>query len=347
MKQHVKKRFLWADLVRIIAIYFVLVIHSSSLPSHIPKNTLDIRFLSEALIKTCVPLFVMLSGALLLGKKETYSVFFKKRFSRIIIPWIFWAAISTMLALYLLHTAIPSQALKDFSGSLESFWFIPMIIGLYLLTPATRIFIRNAKKQDILLVLMLWFVGISFLPYTRDSLAFPQHVDNGLVRQIVSYWGYFVLGYYILLHKTQKIWLLFGCFLTVGGIIWTMLGEYFLSLQHNGLTLSGFYEYGSPSIVFTSVGCFLIILTLAKYVEPKLHDNVKNFIVLVSSFSLGIFFIHQIVQQILAHFLGTSYLIVFFVYIDNFINAGILFVVCFVLIAIIDKVPFGKKLLGR
>lgn len=65
------KRVLWADLVRIVAIYLVLVVHSSSLPQ-VNLKYLNIGFVTLAVAMTCVPLFVMVSGALLLPKKETY-----------------------------------------------------------------------------------------------------------------------------------------------------------------------------------------------------------------------------------------------------------------------------------
>lgn len=342
-----KKRFLWADLVRIVAIYFVLVVHSSSVPTHVPLFALDMRFVSQALITICVPLFVMLSGALLLGKKESYSIFFSKRFSRIFLPWVFWSGIGTLITIFLIKTAPMGSILKEFSTRLESYWFIPMIIGLYFFTPALRLFIQAAKPRDIFFVLVLWFIGVSLLPYTRDSLAFPMNVDNGLVRQIINNWGYFILGYYLLLiQKTSKSWLIASGFLIIGGITWTLLGEYILSLQHGGQTLLGFYSYSSPSTVLTSIGVFLFLIKVGAYLETLFNQRLNDIISYISSLSLGIFFIHQLIQELLVYLFGKSSFSPSFFYLENFLNAAILFLISLFVITFIKKIPFGKYVAG-
>ncbi|MDQ7059343.1 MAG: acyltransferase family protein [Ghiorsea sp.] len=47
----------------------------------------------DSAVRWCVPVFVMVSGALLLGseKEETIAVFYKKRLARIITPILFWS----------------------------------------------------------------------------------------------------------------------------------------------------------------------------------------------------------------------------------------------------------------
>src|SRR5437868_2983261 len=90
---HHQKRLLWADLVRIMAIYLVLVVHSSFLSRNIDSLS------SLAIAKICIPLYVMVSGALLLGKKETYQSFFKKRFSRLLYPWVTWTLIYLVITI--------------------------------------------------------------------------------------------------------------------------------------------------------------------------------------------------------------------------------------------------------
>lgn len=81
------------DYIRSLAIVFVIFIHSMGWINNI--NTLNIAYIIrvtlDSVIYTGVPLFVMLSGALLLGKEETISQFFSKRFKRIIIPFILWS----------------------------------------------------------------------------------------------------------------------------------------------------------------------------------------------------------------------------------------------------------------
>ena len=88
------KRFVWADLLRIFAIYLIIIIHLQ-LPLYSDTRYPE-GLIITPLIYVCVPLFFMLSGALLLGKSESYKYFFKKRLTKVIFPWIS----STFTSLY-------------------------------------------------------------------------------------------------------------------------------------------------------------------------------------------------------------------------------------------------------
>jgi surface polysaccharide O-acyltransferase-like enzyme len=80
------KRLVWADITGILAIYLVVALHVNLIPQLSQTNF--IYCIGLTLADNCVPLLVMLSGALLLGKQESYSVFLRKRVSRVVIPWI-------------------------------------------------------------------------------------------------------------------------------------------------------------------------------------------------------------------------------------------------------------------
>ena len=67
------------NIIRVVAIFFVIVIHSMAGLDAEAHNSVWGKVMSSFLnsfIHTGVPLFVMLSGALLLGKDEPISVFF-------------------------------------------------------------------------------------------------------------------------------------------------------------------------------------------------------------------------------------------------------------------------------
>ncbi len=87
------------DLVRVIACLLVMVQHSSEFyyigdqgALVLDSSVYSIRWLNS-LSRTCIPLFVMLSGYFLLPMKGGTGAFFKKRFSRIIGPFLFWCVV--------------------------------------------------------------------------------------------------------------------------------------------------------------------------------------------------------------------------------------------------------------
>jgi len=95
------------DLIRVIAIVGVILLHAgndltSQLTSfHILRWwVVDIY---QSIGRMGVPLFIMLSGVLLLApskRDEDLGFFFKKRFSRIGLPFIFWSIIYLLWVFY-------------------------------------------------------------------------------------------------------------------------------------------------------------------------------------------------------------------------------------------------------
>ncbi len=140
------------DFIRAIAIFLVICIHSMGLVN-IAEDSGD----SEAkVISACmniiycgVPLFVMLSGALLLGKEEPTIVFLKKRLSRVLIPFLLWSIVVGSI-LYVQEGGRSVFGCLGFltkgiltSGVHGVYWYVYMILGLYLLTPVLRTIVQS------------------------------------------------------------------------------------------------------------------------------------------------------------------------------------------------------------
>lgn len=88
----------WIDNSRILAIFAVIVVHVGA--KVVGENTIGSEYwwygnIFESLARWCVPVFVMISGALLLdpNKKEDLLTFYRKRLHRIFIPFLFWSVI--------------------------------------------------------------------------------------------------------------------------------------------------------------------------------------------------------------------------------------------------------------
>jgi len=82
LKSASSSRLLGPDVIRIIAIYLVIHLHTFAIVN-------DSGMLSAFIQKLdvlSVPLFVMLSGALLLDKQENYDKFFWKRCMKVLFP---------------------------------------------------------------------------------------------------------------------------------------------------------------------------------------------------------------------------------------------------------------------
>ena len=191
------------DFIRAFAILLVVCIHSQGmlrdavLTEENPLGTLHWCNALWHIIYVGVPLFVMLSGALLLGKQEPVKDFFRKRFTRILIPFLVWSLIMGVLLFYKEHhnfsgciSWIISSTLTK--GVIGIYWYVYLIAGLYLITPLLRHIIASGGRQAAvyMVVLLMTFVILNEL-FPSASLASRFACENLL-------WiAYYVLGYII------------------------------------------------------------------------------------------------------------------------------------------------------
>ena len=134
------------DIIRTTAIFFVVCIHSMGLVNEAlsMESSIGWAHLTNALmgiIYSGVPLFVMLSGALLLGKEEPLKVFLQRRMQRVLIPFLVWSVVVYAILFWQdggrsLTSFVCSYTVKSLTeGVYGIYWYVYMLIGLYAITP--------------------------------------------------------------------------------------------------------------------------------------------------------------------------------------------------------------------
>jgi surface polysaccharide O-acyltransferase-like enzyme len=298
-------RILYADFIRAYAIIAVIVIHVSA-PLVISYGSVKMSWwwtanIFNSFCRPSIPLFVMVSGLLLLDshKNESISIFFYKRLKKIIIPFLVWGTIYLFWIAFVNETKISfSMMVREFiQGPIyEHFWFIYMILGLYLATPILREFSRAASKSVQIYFIVLWFMTVSIFPIIQDL--FNLKIGLSIV-VTTGYVGYFILGK--LLHEITdwkiKLAFLFIIF-TISWLI-TCIGSFMIS-DHSNFN-KALYEYLSINVVCMSVSLFLIF----KYIFNNRLNSTNNFFIKamqsLSSNSLYIYLMHRIILETLRH----------------------------------------------
>lgn len=176
-------RYVWADVIRVSAIFLVVLVHNLFF---LPQNTVGTlwMWIPYLYAQLGVPLFVMISGALLLGRDESLSLFFRKRTGRILLPWVFWIGVYVIIdgVLHQKHPGSLSLWLQYlYEMFFSRFWFLPMIFGLYLLTPILKILISGAKKYQLIYALILWYVVFAVLPALYKALGIYLSLDSSQI----------------------------------------------------------------------------------------------------------------------------------------------------------------------
>jgi surface polysaccharide O-acyltransferase-like enzyme len=298
-----------------------------------------------------VPLFVMLTGGLLLqpDKTDTLRTFWKKRWVRIGLPTLFWGA--AYFAWDFLVQKIPFTSSVIIQGILNGpytqLWYIYVLLGLYLITPVLRVFVNHADMSLIKYFVIIWVVGVAILPFIG---LFTTYALNANVFTVTGYVGFFILGTYLSTVQVRRQTL---SILILLGVALTAIGTYALATTGGSADMYLFQQYFSPTIILTSVMVFLLLLTVKppsaqKENSPSKPSKVNKLIKVISENTLGIFFIHvMIIESIQKGYLG------FAINRDTFspiIEVPLLTVIVLfaslAIILILKQVPYLKRLIG-
>lgn len=109
----------WIDLLRVIACFLVVFAHCCD-PFVARFDTDRSTFLqgcaAGSAVRSCVPLFVMMTGVLLFPLRSSMNEFYRKRIGRIVPPLIFWSVMLPVLYfVYLNYIATTDNPTIDMS----------------------------------------------------------------------------------------------------------------------------------------------------------------------------------------------------------------------------------------
>lgn len=188
------------DLIRTVALLLaIMLLVLDGLQLNKPSADYGIS-IYQALTLMGVPLFFMLSGALLLdGEPLPIRQFLSRRFERLLLPYLSWGTlvygISAMTGTYPdiqnLADALRNYLPYLLTGKITpAYWFIFVYIGLYLLTPIMQRALSSPRTKRLMeCLLLLWSVWFT-LRYPRFS---PMNYHN---LSAIVYLGFFVCGHY-------------------------------------------------------------------------------------------------------------------------------------------------------
>lgn len=259
------ERLIWADILRVSAVFAVVLLHSAA-PLLVQYRTEGpaswwIGNVYDSAVRWCVPLFVMLSGALLLGSNQPVGQFLARRFRRVAVPFVVWSVLYFCWAIFFKGRDL---AVADFprlliDGSVYyHLWFFPMILTLYLLIPILRPFLRRTGRRGAWILVAAWIPIVTLLPVIADMRGWreaPESVDASPLR----YAGYLVLGYLLRDALPNRQQTRAAVVLFVGAWALTAVGTWVLTVPLGGGRFDGLlYEYFAANVVLMTVAVFLL-----------------------------------------------------------------------------------------
>ncbi len=290
-------RKLYADAARALGIVLVVALHIAG--ALVDRGYASGRAnwwaanLVDATARIGVPLFVLVSGALLLDplREESLGTFFRKRINKVVIPLLGWAVI------YLLwrigfggeHLSLGDALRAIMEGTVAyHFWFLYMILGLYLATPILRIFTRHAGMPELGYFLAAWLVAVCLPPILSRLF----HLTLGLDWVVFTgFSGYFIAGRFLDLLQPSRKQNIAALVIYLAALVVTILGTYLL-LRSSGQYNSFFYEYLSLNVILMSLTAFMLLQGLPYEAIYARFARLGRLVSVLSSTSFGVYMVH-------------------------------------------------------
>lgn len=300
----------------------------------------------NSLSRPCVPLFVMLSGALMLNEakhKDTKAIY--KAAGQMLLLTFLWAILYAVLFEVCMPIATGKSIhthsiIKVIFKGYYHMWYMYMLIGLYVAVPFLRSFVRKENKHLVLLFigfsLLTVFTGpiIDLLANANGYFAYIRlFLDQFYLQFFAGYITYFLAGWYIVHIGISKRLKYILYTLSILSLIGTILllhqtGDYLI--VHSNFNLL---------IFIYSVGLFVFL----NDIPVKVNAEKPSFLLFLSKISFGVYMIHAAIDV----FVGKALSFINFPILHIAARFGIVLIISVVACAVMAKIPLIKKLLRQ
>ncbi len=319
-----KPREAWLDYARIFAILCVICCHAVETyygPVVSGKERIDfVPWIVENTLFTIgrlgVPVFLAISGTLLLNREKDVFPFYKKSVLPLLITTEIWTIINYFFACAVYEDVsfvgidFLRQLLFLDDSPLSHMWYMPMIIGIYIFVPfLSKIFHQFEEMRCYAAPLLLVLFGSVIVP---TLTVFLNEDVSGIPRIALkintsfgggAYGLYFILGYFIgrkgLLRKIKTAYLIL--IMTFCMFIDTV-GQYYI-YQHQYYAYDDLLWYTSAPILVTGLGLFELFHRLKEYLQNRYFPAVS----MLARCTFGIYLLHNPIMILCSSYLPISH----------------------------------------
>jgi surface polysaccharide O-acyltransferase-like enzyme len=348
----VSKRRSSLDVLRVAAICGVVAIHTFSLmvTNNAEKRgnvewwaavTLDLAFVWT------VPVFVMISGALLLSPRAHRNGpadFYRRRTVRILPALIFWHLFYLLVVRVVLQDHPPSLA-ELYQLVLEGkvythLYFLWIILGLYIVAPVVAAFLGDDARRIRIFttVICVGTVIVFTIPSLGSYLGLPSPISLTIFTMWMPYVSYFVAGYALArVSLTRRRTLILS--LAIVALIALTVWEYGVRPAFGIVQAVNPVSYYGASIMVMSLLIFSVVTSTID--GAAFSERAERWAARLSDASFGVFLVHLAVLAVIRRFLptltdGGSLLELFVVY-------AVVVVVSYVISLLASRIPAVRR----
>lgn len=342
------------DALRTIAIIGVVSIHTFGVLRTSPQlQESASRWVAVALnagFIWAVPVFVMISGALLLDERvhrDGTAGFYRRRLARLAPAFIFWQIF------YLIVVRQWISGLDEGPGTIAALllrgepythlYFLWLIAGLYAISPLLRVILREGGQRRALIVAgCALFVAVA----TYSSAAMltwaghPVRITLLALTQWVPYIGYFIAGYALRDVRVRGAALTMTLGLAVVALCWTVFQA---GAVPPGSVISAVLpqSYLGPVTVLIALALFVVANSVF---SRELGPRSARALTVLSDASFGVYLIHFVVLILVRAIPGLEGATTTSVTVGALVW-GIVVVLSFAVVILLRRVPLVRRVL--
>ena len=346
------KRIIWIDVVRGMAIMFVVLCHVSEtlfFYSNINITSAGVAqqivaFFSFTIGRLGVPLFLFISGYLLLPRvydDEKSIRFWKHNLVSLLILTEVWVVIYHIFRIVFFDEGF---SLKLLLGNMlflspvnmPHMWYLPMLLGLYISLPLVSIALHKIQIRTLLFpmaVVALYSFGVPTLNIFLD-VAERSTMSNQLSLSFGGgvYGTYLIIGYLFWRQKNRKFNRRFLCVAAGAFLIMTVAVQ--MILLNQGYQYKVWYDFALLALVAVSL--------FGTLQDLNIGEKGACFWNRLSTDSFGIYLVHKPVHYIVLRYFPMNGL---FAPIRMIILFALVFCLSWGVVEIVSKIPKAGKLL--
>lgn len=300
------------DMMRCISCLFVVMTHTCSdmmvyFPYDeavgVPDTWLTLVSI-KCLVVSATNLFLMISGIFFLSPERDVSIskIWSKNILKMTCAYILWCVIYALLRIYYMNPQPFSwETLFHESVNREfHLWYIPMMIGIYIVVPLMRPFTAKAERKHYLYLIGLMIGGMTLYTFRAftEFYTSPHLEETKLlleyspVNLLCQYPFYCILGYFLYTYRPKLKTRLFIYLLGVAGWLFTVWGTTYIYVNAGITNPYPMQDKFIIGILAKNTALFVFVITL--FSKIKMAGWFKKFISKLSSATLFIYLSHVV-----------------------------------------------------
>ena len=333
------RKYFYLDLLRLFAILCVIMLHII-MPFWENTQLFGTRIwhitnVVNTVSRTGVPLFFMVSGFLLLDNPKTLEFvhFYKRRMSKIVVPFFVWNVIYYCVygAVYKTDLSI-GGFLKEMliEGTSYHFWFVYTLVMIYLFMPFLKRMLDGLSVRWCFVLLGISIFKTTIVPIINITTPLEIYLFDNVLN---GYIGYVMLGYILGKFEFKRVHnVLFAIIALLGACI-TLWGNVVMSEGATNSIFNGGLQIGHFML---ASGIFVLFKNVKK---PS--ERMAKIVGTMSGITFGMYLVHPMVIS------GVSYY--FSGELRPYIYISVIFVLTVIISALfsylVSKIKYINKIL--